>query len=155
MNRFITILILILATGFVAKTQNIFPEAFLDCDTEQFALESDTTNARISGQVLIDVITKDFSRKTRNSISGRLALQIIVYMDGRSCLLSMENDTNISSDKLKIKPAIDNELKWEVPTKVVSAIVMLHFDKNDIRVQRFGMNTKRGGWHEIYDPEIE
>lgn len=148
------ILILTFFIGITVQAQNIFPEKFQDCNTDQFALESDTTIARISDDEFISIVIKSFSKKTKQKINGILSMQIIVDLDGKSCLLSIENKTNISSSKLNLKNTIDNHLIWNKPTKKVAAIVILNFSDNNISLKRFGLNGNIG-WHEISDKRIE
>ena len=64
------------------NAQHIFSEKFKDCNTEQFSLESDTTNARIDDNKFIDVVTSGFGEIIKSNISGKLLLQIIVDKEG-------------------------------------------------------------------------
>ncbi|MBP6184255.1 MAG: hypothetical protein KA479_04890 [Saprospiraceae bacterium] len=148
------IFIIIFFIGKTLQAQNIFPENFQDCNTDHFALESDTTVAKISDEDFINIIIGGFGKKTKQKIKGILSMQIIVDLDGKSCLLSIENKTNISSSKLKIKNTIDTYLIWNKPTKKVAAIVVLNFSNNKISLKRFGLNGNIG-WHEITDKPNE
>jgi hypothetical protein len=110
----------------------------------QFALESDTVIARIQDEHLLSVTMKSFDSKTKEKIRGTLSLQIIVDLYGRSCLISLKNNTNIKTKHFNLKKYIDEELKWEIPHTKVAALVVYRFDDNEIKVKRLGMNTKRG-----------
>lgn len=140
--------------GITVQAQNIFRENFQGCNTDLFALESDTTIARISDDDFISIVIGSFDKKTKQKIKGTLSMQIIVDLDGKSCLLSIDNKTNISSSKLKIKNTIDSYLIWNKPTKKVGAIVVLNFSDNKISLKRLGMNGYIG-WHEISDKPNE
>jgi len=128
----------------IGYAQNIFPEKFDGCITDSFALESDTITARIQDSHLIDVIVNSLDSKTREKIRGTLSLQIIVDLDGNSCLMSLKNDTNIKTKNLNLKQYIDKELKWENPYEKVAAIVVYRFEKKEVKFKRIGMNAKRG-----------
>ena len=55
MNKIKLILFLMLIVGNISA-QNIFPEKFGDCNTDQFALESDLIIAKLEKEQFIKVI---------------------------------------------------------------------------------------------------
>ncbi len=126
--------------------QNIFPEKFEGCNTDQFALESDTTTAKINSIEFVEAIKMHIGAATIMKMRGKLQLQIIVDLDGNSCLISLENETNVKTKKLDLKSWIDNEIKWEIPAKKVGAIVVLEFTDLGIGYRRLGMDGNKG-WH--------
>lgn len=136
--------VICLATTLEGYSQNIFPEKFDGCLTDRFALESDSTTARIQDEHLIEVVMESLDNKTKEKIRGTLSLQIIVDGDGNSCLMSLKNDTNIKTKKLDLKQQIDEGLKWDKPHEKVAAIVVFKFVKNGVKFKRLGMNAKRG-----------
>ncbi|HYF70492.1 MAG TPA: hypothetical protein VD884_20285 [Ohtaekwangia sp.] len=123
--------------------QNIFPEKFDDCNTDRFALESDTTTAKIQDEQLFNILAS-FDEKTRKRIRGTLSLQIIVSLDGNSCLISLKNDTNIKTKNLNLKQKIDHELKWNNLHERVAAIIVFRFEENGTKFKRLGMNANKG-----------
>lgn len=145
MRKCTTILLLcIFAVSNDAFSQYIFSETYTGCDTDRFTLESDSCIAKITDEDFISVITSGFTDKVKNKIKGTLSLQIIVDPQGNSCLISLKNETNVKTRRLKLKQAIDNFLKWETSYKKVAAIVLLDFDEEDIQLTRFGMNSEKG-----------
>ncbi|HEY5916320.1 MAG TPA: hypothetical protein VIU13_02930 [Chryseolinea sp.] len=145
MKKIKILLLLVCLSGTIkGYAQNIFPEKFDGCNTDLFALESDTITAKIQDEHLIDAIMKSLDSKTREKIRGTLSLQIIVDLNGNSCLMSLKNDTNIRTKNLHLKQYIDKELKWENPNKKVAAIVVYRFEENGVKFKRLGMNGKRG-----------
>jgi hypothetical protein len=142
-NLLIIAIISIITIG-KASSQSLFPDKFQGCNTDRFALESDSTTAKIDSDELIKIITSTLSDKQRNKISGKLTLQIIVDLNGNSCLLSVKNDTNIKTTKIDLKSFIDNKLVWDRPTKKVAAIVLIGFTGDGIKIKRLGMNAKKG-----------
>lgn len=145
MNRLIpAIVVIVLALSLEAYSQNLFPEKFSGCNTDQFALESDSATARMDHSELISVITSGFSEEVKNQLKGVVSLQIIVDLEGKSCLLSVKNDTNTKTKKLKLKDTIDSKLLWQKPTKKVAAVIVIKFDSTVIQLKRLGTNGKRG-----------
>lgn len=137
-------LAIVLILSLRCYSQNLFPEKFKGCNTDQFALESDSASARISHSELISIIASGFDEGVRNKLEGSLTLQILVDLEGKSCLISVKNDTNTKTKKLKLKETIDNNLVWNKPSMKVAAVVVLKFDSNGIKMKRLGMNGKTG-----------
>ncbi|WP_299443164.1 hypothetical protein [uncultured Aquimarina sp.] len=132
-------------------SQNIYEEKFEGCNTKRFALESEIETAKKDKNELIKLLTKHITNDAQQKLRGKLKLQIIVYMDGTSCLLSYENNTKLSSDELKIeliKELVDNELVWMNGKENIAALVELRFKRKEITLKRYGMNAK-SGWHEL------
>ncbi|KXX66798.1 hypothetical protein [Flammeovirga sp. SJP92] len=143
---FITVLILSLLSN-SSIAQNIFPEKFVGCNTDRFALESDTTTAKINSSEFIDAVKAHLGTSITKKLRGTLRLQVVVDLEGNSCLLSLENKTNIKTKKLRLKPWVDNDIKWNIPSKKVSAIIVLDFTDTGIGYRRLGMKHMK--WHYI------
>lgn len=134
-------------------SQNVFPEKFSGCITDQFALESDSIIGVTDFKKIIKIVYSSLDEKSKSKINGELSLQIIVNKDGSSCLISLKNDTNIKSSKLKLKETIDSNLKWEIPFKKVSPLIILKFNSDTIIYRRLGVNLKKGN-HNLEEEEI-
>ena len=105
----------------------------------------------VSYNKLIEFITSIIPDEVRDKIKGTLKLQIIVYKDGTSCLLSYENETNIKSKNLKImtvKNLVDSKLVWTNGLENVAALVEIKFKKKGVLLKRLGMDGI-SGWHEL------
>ncbi|MDT7833095.1 hypothetical protein RQM59_11930 [Flavobacteriaceae bacterium S356] len=132
-------------------SQNIYKIKLEGCDTEQFALESKHKTAKLHTEELTTFLTENISENTRKKIRGTLKLQIIVYTNGRSCLLSYENATNVTSSMLeieKLKGLIDSKLVWENGKKNVAALIEIKFKRKKTLLTRYGMDAI-SGWHEL------
>jgi hypothetical protein len=127
--------------------QNIFDEKYDGCDTEYFKTESDTTSVEMASD-FVKTLSSNFDDETVKKIRGILSLQIIVGTDGKSCLLSLDNETNVETSKLAIKSIIDENLLWEKPKEKVSVIVAAKFYGNAVEVKRLGI-SKEKGFHEL------
>lgn len=132
----------------VLNSQNIFPEKFDGCNTEQFSIENDSVIAKINPQEFIKIIFSNVDAKIKGKIDGSLSFQIVVDKDGKSCLLSLENKTNIKTKALNLKTTIDNNLTWSIPKERVSPIIILKFKNREVFFTRLGLNGNIG-WHEI------
>jgi len=69
---------------------------------------------------------------------GFLGLQILIDNRGRSCLMSVRNDTNLKLKKMNLEENVNNNMKWQTVAKKVSAIILLEFDGEEIDVKRLG-----------------
>lgn len=127
--------------------QNIFDEKYVSCDTEYFKTESDTISVEMASD-FVKTLSSNFDDETVKKIRGILSLQIIVGTDGKSCLLSLDNETNIETSKLAIKSIIDENLLWKKPKEKVSVIVAIKFYGNAVEVKRLGI-SKEKGFHEL------
>lgn len=143
-NPIILILAIIITSYGAAFSQHVFPEKFKGCITDEFALESDSMTVKIEEAELIRVLTGGMDEKYINKIKGTLLLQILVDLQGNSCLLSLENKTNIKTKKLKLKKAIDGNLVWNKPHQKVAAIVAINFEGGRIALKRLGTNYYKG-----------
>ncbi|MDC8006253.1 hypothetical protein POV27_19525 [Aureisphaera galaxeae] len=134
-----------------ANAQNFFSEKFENCNVNGFAIESDTVTAKVSNVRLIKILTKGLDEKTINRLKGDFRLQIAVDSMGNSCLVSLQNNSNLKTEKSELKKAIDNDLVWERPKKEVFAYVVFRFKRGGlVEITRMGMNGSRG-IHELVD----
>jgi hypothetical protein len=145
MNKLILLLLLHL---FVISGygQNIFPDKFEGCNTDSFGLEGDTMTVQHNDTDFMNQLIHHLGSKQMLKLEGELKFQIIVDLEGNSCLLSVENLTNVKTSKLKLKTWVDETVKWEQPEDKVAALILLEFHQGGIRYRRLGNNGKRG-WH--------
>ena len=149
MSKKITLIFLfIVLNKTLMLSQNLFPEKYVGCSTESFSLEMDTVRAKINVQDFIKTIFQNVSEKTKNKIEGELFLQILVDLEGKSCLISLENKTNIKTKRLNLKETIDNKIMWSKPKEMVSPVIILRMKSKQVFFSRWGMNGNTG-WHEI------
>lgn len=132
------------------KAQHLFSTTFQDCVTDQFALESDTINAGLSSVDFVEGIMEQLKSEVKKKIKGELIFQILVDKEGNSCLLSFDNKTNIRTKKLNFKKWIDHNIKWNAPSKKVSAIISLKFIGERVDYSRIGNNGNKG-WHVLIE----
>ncbi len=147
------LLLSIFLLGNTATAQNFYPEKFEGCDTQQFALESDSVYAKKDKEQLIQLLTGSMDEKALSKTFGVLRVQIIAYEDGSSCLISYENNTTLDEETLnmaKIKETIDSELVWDEVLKACSPLMELKFRRKKISLKRIGFNGKKG-MHELRD----
>jgi ligand-binding sensor domain-containing protein len=61
----------------------------------------------------LDELNNNFDKKSLSEIKGNIEVQILIDENGKPCLLSSFNKTNISSKKLNLQKAINNTAVWE------------------------------------------
>lgn len=125
-------------------SQNIFEEKFSGCNTDHFVMESDSISVRIKDPKLLEILAKNFDKEVVEKIKGDLSLQILVDLQGNSCLLSIENKTNIPTNQLHIKEIIDNKLKWHKPSEKTSPILAIRFYGDAAGIIRMGLGGEKG-----------
>lgn len=145
MKKLLSILVMLFTVQMYC--QNIFDEKFDGCNTDYFKTESDTITVELISD-FVKILSSNFDDETVKKIRGVLSLQIIVDTDGNSCLLSLENETNIDTSKLVIKSIVDSKLLWKKPKEKVSVIVATKFYGNAVEVKRIGL-SKEKGFHEL------
>jgi hypothetical protein len=142
------IFLILFSISFGSQAQNIFDEKFEGCNTDRFATEKDSIEVRETEKDLVEVLANNLETENVRKIKGLLSFQIIVNLNGKSCLLSIDNETNISTEKLNLKEIIDKNLNWKKPTEKTSVIVAIMFYGTSVQKKRIGMSSEKG-FHEI------
>nr|WP_181716104.1 hypothetical protein [Flavobacterium sp.]QJS06628.1 two-component system sensor histidine kinase/response regulator [Flavobacterium sp.] len=108
-------IILLLLTLFnltLSYSQNLYPEKYKDCSLTNFCLDCGDTKAEPPNSLMNELLDK-FDKKSLSKIKGNIEVQILIDENGRACLLSSANQTNISSNKLGLQKAINSTSNWE------------------------------------------
>lgn len=137
------IALLFLGFGTQAFSQHVYPEVIDNCYLDQFIFESDSTIAKLDKDKIIEVITSGWDEKTLKSANGMLGLQVLVNNRGASCLMSIQNETNMKTKKMNLTETINDNLKWPRMPQKVSVIMVLTFDKGEIDLKRLGTKDKK------------
>ncbi|PKO99296.1 MAG: hypothetical protein CVU03_02380 [Bacteroidetes bacterium HGW-Bacteroidetes-2] len=140
---------ILLAFSLNTFAQDIFEKKFENCDTEKFVMESNTISVKQKTD-FVNILATNFDKKTVKEIRGLLSLQVIVNEEGGSCLLSIDNETNIRTEDLNLKMIIDNEVKWYKPKEKTSVILAIKFYGNEVELKRIGLSSEKG-FHELID----
>jgi len=139
-----TLFLLFFSISFGNQAQNIFDEKFEGCNTDRFSTEKDSIEVIETDKDLIYVLANNLDKENVKKIKGLLSFQIVVDLNGKSCLLSVDNDTNIPTEKLNLKEIIDKNLDWKKPTEKTSVIVALMFYGTSVEKKRIGMSSEKG-----------
>lgn len=91
--------------------QHLYPEKYEDCKLSKFCLDCGEPKAELPKDA-VESILNGLNQKSIKKINGSIRVQILVDALGRSCLLSSENRTNVSSKKLGLQKAINSMSKW-------------------------------------------
>ncbi|WP_121667343.1 hypothetical protein [Mesonia aquimarina] len=138
------IFLLLFCISFGIEAQNIFEVKFEGCNTDRFATEKDSIEVKSIDKDLVYVLANNLEKENVQKIKGLLSCQIIVDLNGKSCLLSVNNETNISTEKLNLKEIIDQNLSWEKPVEKTSVIVAIMFYGKSVEKKRIGMSSEKG-----------
>jgi len=129
-----------LSVGFILEVsaQHVYPIKFDDCYLDQFKFETDAIVAEIDTKVLTETIMAGWTSKMKSQAVGDLAFQILIDKRGKSCLVSVRNDTSLKLKKMKLNENINNKLQWPRLTDKISALVLLQFEDGKVEVKRLG-----------------
>ncbi len=108
-------IILLLLTIFnltLSYSQNLYPEKYKDCSLTSFCLDCGDTKAEPPKSLMNELLDK-FDKKSLSKIKGIIEVQVLIDENGKACLLSSVNQTNISSKKLGLQKAINSTSNWE------------------------------------------
>lgn len=128
---------------FQLNAQNLLEETFKDCETETFVIERDTISIHPIEDFL-DVFSESLDAEVIKEIKGILFLQILVDEKGKSCLISVENNTNISTEKLYLKEMVNERLFWQRPEEKTSVMLGLNFQEEFVNYIRVGLDAVKG-----------
>lgn len=132
------------------QAQHLFPEKFNDCVTDHFKLEKDTATIKKPHSEIAEVILRGLKPELRDKLKGDMYLQVIVDTEGRSCLLSVKNETKVATAKLGLKKIVDEQLRWNPADQKYSPILYLNFSgEKDVLVTRLGVGGSKGFLHEL------
>lgn len=110
MKKILFILSLSLITNSL-YAQSLYPEKFDDCKLSSFCLDCGEPKAQ-PPKTFIQNLLSGIGAKNFAGLKGSIDLQILIDMNGRPCLLSVDNKTNISSADLNLKLAINGSESW-------------------------------------------
>jgi len=108
----IILLLLTLFSFTLSYSQNLYPEKYKDCSLVSFCLDCGETKAKPQKSIIDELLNK-FDKKSLSKITGNIEVQILINENGKPCLLSSFNQTNISSKKLGLQNAINSTSNWE------------------------------------------
>jgi len=108
----IILLLLVQFSLTLSYSQNLYPEKYEGCNLTSFCLDCGDTKAQ-PPKAIIDELVNKFDKKSLSKIKGSIEVQILIDENGKPCLLSSLNQTNISSKKLSLQKAINNTSNWE------------------------------------------
>jgi hypothetical protein len=107
-------ILIIIFLGIIANTlysQSLYPEKFEDCKLSSFCLDCGDLKAQPPKTIIQKLLT-GIGEKNLTILKGTIELQILIDQDGKPCLLSADNKTNISSSDLKLKASVNGTENW-------------------------------------------
>lgn len=111
MKKTISLLLILLSFTF-SYSQHLYSEKYDNCKLTSFCLDCGDTKAEAPKSFINELVDK-FDKKSLSKIKGNIEVQILIDENGKTCLLSSQNQTNISSKKLGLQKAINQTTNWE------------------------------------------
>lgn len=159
MKRTLTILIFIFSLS-TAFGQHLYSEKFEGCQLSRFCLDCGETKAQPPNS-FADEILKNLDSKSLKKISGSILIQVIVDTLGTPCLLSVKNESNIKTQKLNLKSAIDKTSKWNPAIskeniEKASVSLKLIFENNRLSIERVAFDfNKNTNMKSVGTPDVK
>ena len=96
--------------------QHLYPEKYDDCKLSRLCLDCGDPKAELPDNVA-ETILSGLNQKSLKKINGAVKVQILFDTLGKPCLISSENNTNVSSKKLDLQKAINSMPNWSASMK--------------------------------------
>lgn len=128
----------------VLYSQSLYPEKYNDCNLTAFCLDCGDAKAQPPKTIIQNLIT-GIGEKNLSVLKGTIDLQILVNQDGKPCLLSVDNKTNMSSTDLKLKVSINATENW------TPAITGTKKENSSVSIILQFENGKYGAKRRIFD----
>lgn len=126
-------------------SQHLYPEKYDGCRLTSFCLDCGDTKAE-PPQMFIDEMIGNFDKKGLSKINGSVEIQVLVDDNGKPCLLSSLNQSNVTSKKLGLQKAVNNTSLWQPAISKgkntnSSVSFVLVFEGGNLSVKRRQFNT--------------
>lgn len=93
------------------NAQSLYPEKFEDCKLSEFCLDCGNPQAQPPKTVFQNIL-QGIGEKNLLTLKGTLEMQILVDQEGKPCLLSIDNKTNLSLAELGIRQSVNATESW-------------------------------------------
>jgi len=155
MKKFILLIATMLTT--TVYGQHIFTEQESNCNYQSMSLESSKilVEYKSNDSLYYDLI-KNVDIKYLAKVKGDIKIQILVDSQGSPCCVSVSNETNVSSSKLKIVRNVNSMTGWNKPTSPytkVCIIIEIVYENDMVTVKRLGVGGNRK-FVELYSFEV-
>lgn len=140
--------------------QHLYPEKYDDCKLSRFCLDCGDPKAELPDK-LVETIISGLNQKSLKKINGTIKVQILVDTLGQACLISSENNTNVSSKKLDLQNAINSMPQWspsmkDGKTQSASVSLELVFQDGKFGLRRIEFDfTKNTNFKSVGTPDVK
>ncbi len=122
------------------KAQSLYPEKFEDCKLSEFCLDCGTPQAQPPKTVFQNIL-RGVGESKLTTLKGTIEMQILVDQQGKPCLLSIDNKTNLNSAELGIRQSVNTTENWspamEGTKKQNSSVsLIMEFEGGKFRAKR-------------------
>ena len=156
MKKLILLIVTMLTT--TVYGQHIFTEQESNCNYQSMSLESSKilVEYKSNDSLYYDLI-KNVDIKYLAKVKGDIKIQILVDSQGSPCCVSVSNETNVSSSKLKIVRNVNSMTGWNKPTSPytkVCIIIEIVYENDMVTVKRLGVGGNRK-FVELYSYQVK
>jgi len=156
MKKLILLIVTMLTT--TVYGQHIFTEQESNCNYQSMSLESSKilVEYKSNDSLYYDLI-KNVDIKYLAKVKGDIKIQILVDSQGSPCCVSVSNETNVSSSKLKIVKNVNSMTGWNKPTSSytkVCIIIEIIYENDKVTVKRLGVGGNRK-FVELYSYQVK
>jgi hypothetical protein len=127
--------------------QHIFTEKQYNCNYQSMSLENSKilVEYKSNDSLYYDLI-KNVDLKYLAKVQGDIKIQLLINAQGSPCCVSILNETNVSSSKLKIVKNCNSMLGWQkppAPYEKVCVIIELIYKSDKVIIKRLGVGDSR------------
>jgi ligand-binding sensor domain-containing protein len=141
-------------------SQHLYTEKYDKCNLASFCLDCGDAKAQ-PPKSIVDEFANNLDKKSLSKINGTIEMQILIDENGKPCLLSAVNQTNIPSKKLDLQKAINSTSAWEPAVtdhkKTNSSVSLVFvFENGSISVKRRVFDfTNQSNAKSVGTPDIQ
>lgn len=143
-----------------AYSQNLYPEKYQNCHLATFCLDCGDVLA-MPPKTFVEELNNSLDKKKLAEIKGVIEAQILIDENGKPCLISVMNKTNVASKKLNLEKAINTVSFWQPAIsknkpKNSSVSLIFEFENGSFSVKRKVFDFKsQGNMKSVGTPEIK
>ena len=144
-STLLSFLLAFLAT--ITYAQHVFDEKIYSCNYSGMSMESSKIEITYSSPVdFYRDLLKDVNPRFLDKLEGEIYLQILIDKNLDACCISIRNNSNVSSGKLKLAQNISRMKSWVNLTnkpRAISAIFKVISKSGKVIIERYGASPGR------------
>ena len=156
MKRILLLLLFVISLT-TSYSQYLYPEKYDSCHLTSFCLDCGDMQAQHPKSFTNELVNK-FNNKKLSKIEGTIEVQVLIDENGKPCLLSSLNQTNVRSKKFNLQNAINSTSYWEPAISKdkrtsSSVSLVLVFENGILSINRIVYDFKKQNNDKLHDPK--